>query len=136
MENKMKFSVMMVLVLLLMVPVLSSGVVFSRSNTADIPQAPNLVYPIDPEVTITGDFLEFKWQHANVGIDHYEFMLYKGGGPSGEVIVEKKLLFDISSIQVPASSFESNQTYTWTLRQIGDNGLKSEESFATFKVKK
>jgi len=136
MENKMKFSVMIIFALLLIVPVLAGGVVFSRSNTADIPEAPNLVYPIDPEVTITGDSLEFKWQHANIGIDHYDFMLYKGGGPSGEVIVEKKLLFDVSSIQVPAGSFESNQTYTWTLRQVGDNGLKSEKSFATFKVTK
>jgi len=136
MENKMKFSVMAILVLLLMIPVLSSGVVFCRSNTADIPEAPRLVYPIDPEVTIAGDSLEFKWYHDNIGIDHYEFMLYKGGGPSGEVIVEKKLLFDVSLMQVPASSFESNQTYTWTLRQVGDNGLKSEKSFNTFKVTK
>jgi hypothetical protein len=134
--RKVKFPAMVIFILLAIVPVWTSGIVFSRSNTADIPEAPRLVYPIDPEVTIAGDVLEFKWQHASIGIDHYEFSLYKGGGPSGEVIVEKNLLFDISSIEVPASSFESNQTYTWTLRQVGDNGLKSEKSFNTFRVTK
>lgn len=135
MSNKMKLSAMVFLLLLSIAPFFNE-VVFCGSNTADIPEAPQLVYPIEPEVTIAGDFLEFKWQHANIGIDHYEFMLYKGGGPSGEVIIEKKLPFDVSSIQVPATSFESNQTYTWTLRQVGDSGLKSEKSFATFKIVK
>ncbi|MFA6282238.1 MAG: hypothetical protein WCY05_07050, partial [Candidatus Omnitrophota bacterium] len=112
MQNKMKVFAIAMFVLFLIVPVLFSGVVFSRSNTADSPEAPRLVYPIDPEVKIAGDFLEFKWQHASIGVDHYEFILYKGGGPSGETIVIKKLPFNVSSVQVPASSFEDNQTYT------------------------
>ncbi|MFA5270806.1 MAG: hypothetical protein WC412_00500 [Candidatus Omnitrophota bacterium] len=134
--SKTKFPVIAILVLLSIVTVFTSGIALGRSNTADIPEAPRLVYPINPEVDISGDSLQFKWQHADIGIDHYEFMLYKGGGSSGEVIVEKILPFNVSSIEVPAASFESGKTYTWTLRQVGDNGLKSEKSFNTFIVTK
>jgi hypothetical protein len=136
MKIKSRFFVAALVILLGIVPFLASGVAFCRSNTADIPEAPRLVYPIDPEVTITGDSLEFKWQHANIGIDHYEFVVYKGGGSSGENLFEANLPFDASSMVIPSASFEDGQVYTWTLRQVGDNGLKSEKSFNTFRVTK
>lgn len=136
MRSKIKLSAAIFLILSAIALLFTNTVVFGRSNTADIPEAPRLVYPINPEVTITGDSLEFKWQHANIGIDHYEFVVYKGGGSSGENLFEAHLPFDASSMVIPSASFEDGQVYTWTLRQVGDNGLKSEKSFNTFRVTK
>ncbi len=109
---------------------------FCRSNSSEITVMPRLAYPTGPEVTITGDSLEFKWWHGGFGVRSYEFSLYKGGGPYGDVIMQKTLPFNASSIQVESKLFEDGQTYTWTLRQVSDDGQKSDLSFNTFKVNK
>ncbi|MDD4955215.1 MAG: hypothetical protein PHP17_04160 [Candidatus Omnitrophica bacterium] len=106
-----------------------------RSNSIDETAAPRLSYPIEPEVVVTGDTLDFKWWPATGGVRGYEFVLYKGGGPSGDVLVQKTLQF-ANLIKVDAKLLEDGKTYTWTLRQISDSGQKSDQSFNTFKVLK
>jgi hypothetical protein len=108
--------------------------VFAGSNTSEITIEPRLAYPLEPEVTVTGEYLEFKWWPAATGVRTYEFSLYKGGGLSGDVILEKHLPFNVTSLKVDAKLLEDNQIYTWTLRQVADNGQKSDKSFSTFKV--
>ncbi|MCK9573423.1 MAG: hypothetical protein M0R20_03355 [Candidatus Omnitrophica bacterium] len=136
MREKSKYLVAIILMSFSIVLVIASNEALCRSNTTEVTSSPRLSYPIGPEATITGDYLEFKWWHAGMGVRSYEFSLYRGGGPSGDVIVQKTLPFDASSIQVEAKLLEDNQTYTWTLRQVSDDGQKSDQSFNTFKVNK
>ncbi|MFA5338054.1 MAG: hypothetical protein WC330_06960 [Candidatus Omnitrophota bacterium] len=136
MKKKVKYFAVSFFIVFSVVLVVAGNVGLCRSNTTEVTSSPRLSYPIGPEVTITGDYLEFKWWHAGMGVRSYEFSLYKGGGPSGDVIVQKTLPFDASSMQVEAKLFEDNQTYTWTLRQVSDDGQKSDQSFNTFKVNK
>lgn len=134
MRSKIKLAVMVFFISLAITQFFTKDIVLCRSTSGERPSEPRLVYPTSEEVTITGDFLEFKWWHAAIGIDRYEFNLYKGGGPSGDAILEKTLPFNVSLIQVKTNLFEDNQVYTWTLRQVADNGLKSDESFVTFRA--
>ncbi|MFA5337545.1 MAG: hypothetical protein WC330_04350 [Candidatus Omnitrophota bacterium] len=136
MKKKNKYFPGVIFISFFVALVVAGNVALCRSNTSEITSSPRLSYPIGPEVTITGDYLEFKWWHAGMGVRSYEFSLYKGGGPSGDVIVQKTLPFDASSIQVEAKLFEDDQTYTWTLRQVSDDGQKSDKSFNTFRVNK
>lgn len=136
MIGKIKYSALIIFVSLFVVLVCTENIALCGSNTADITTEPRLASPIAPEVTITGDYLEFKWWRAEIGVRGYEFILYKSGGPGGDIIVQKNLPFNVSSIQVEAKLFENNQVYTWTLRQIADSGQKSDQSFNTFRVTK
>lgn len=136
MREKNKYFVTLVFLLFVVVSVIAENIALCRSNTSEVTIAPRLAYPIGPEATITGDYLEFKWWRAGPGVRSYEFSLYKGGGPSGDVIVQKNLPFGTSSMQVEAKLFEDGKTYTWTLRQVSDDGQKSDQSFNTFKVNK
>jgi len=135
MGTKNKFSIRIFLAAFF-IGLISGNIALCRSNSSEVTIMPRLAYPTGPEVTITGDYLEFKWWHGGIGVRSYEFNLYKGGGPSGDVIVQKTLPFDVSSVQVEAKLFEDGQTYTWTLRQVADDGQKSDQSFNTFRVNK
>jgi len=134
MKDTMRYSVLIVFFSLFISFFFIPDPVWCRSNTAEIPVAPRLIYPLAEEVELSSPTLEFKWWHADIKIDRFEFKLYKGGGSTGEVVVEKILPFNVSSFQVESSLLENNQTYTWSLRQVADNGLKSEKSFITFRV--
>lgn len=136
MGEKIKYFAVMILMLFFAVFVVAENSALCRSNTSEVTSSPRLAYPIGPEAAITGNYLEFKWWHAGPGVRSYEFSLYKGGGPSGDVIVQRTLPFDASSIQVEAKLFEDDQAYTWTLRQVSDDGQKSDKSFNTFRVNK
>jgi hypothetical protein len=134
MQNSSKYLLTLISVLLIITAFFMPQSVLSRSTSAEIPVEPRLIYPVTEEVNVSGPTLLFKWWHAAIKIDRFEFKLYKGGGSSGEVVVKKTLPFNVSSFEVESSLLENNQTYTWCLRQVGDNGLKSEKSFITFRV--
>ena len=134
MQNSSKYLLTLISVLLIITAFFMPQSVLSRSTSAEIPVEPRLIYPVTEEVNVSGPTLLFKWWHAAIKIDRFEFKLYKGGGSSGEVVVKKTLPFNVSSFEVESSLLENNQTYTWCLRQVSDNGLKSEKSFITFRV--
>jgi len=136
MGGKIKYPAIVIFILFFVVLVVAENIALCRSNTSEMTSEPRLVYPTGHQVTITGDYLEFKWWRAGMGVRSYEFSLYKGGGPFGDIIVKKTLPFNASSIQVEAKLFEDNQAYTWTLRQVSNDGQKSYKSFSTFKVSK
>ncbi|MFA6282478.1 MAG: hypothetical protein WCY05_08290 [Candidatus Omnitrophota bacterium] len=137
MKNKTKFLIIIVLISLCAVPLFAREFGFSPSRSFERPPEPHLVFPIYDEAVIVGDMLEFKWWHANIGIDRYEFNLYKGADMfSGDLILKKILPFNQSSIKIDASLFENHQVYTWSLRQVTNSGLKSDRSFITFRVTK
>jgi len=135
MRNKTKFLVLIVLVSLCAIPLFAREFSFGPARSFDRPPEPHLVSPIYDEAVITGDTLEFKWWHANISIDRYEFNLYKGAEMFSDNLILKKILpFSQSSIKIDASLFENHQVYTWSLRQITNSGLKSDRSFITFTV--
>lgn len=136
MNRKIKQAAVLVVFLSFLFAITAVNFALCHSVTGDVTIMPRLVYPINPEVTITGDYLEFKWQRAAGGVRGYEFALYEGGGPFGDAIVKKTLPFNASSIQVEAKLLENNKVYTWTLRQVSDSGQKSDQSFNTFRVNK
>jgi hypothetical protein len=136
MKTKTKYLAVIVFVSLFVTPIVATNIALCGSNTSDMTTMPRLAYPVNPEVTITGGYLEFKWWRAAGGIRSYDFTLYKGGGPFGSIIVQKTLPFNASSIQVDAKLFDDNQVYTWTLRQVSDSGQRSDQSFNTFRVSK
>jgi hypothetical protein len=137
MTNKIKILLTAVLICLCTVPLFAREFSFGPTRSFERPPEPRLVYPISDIVIIAGDALEFKWWHANIGIDRYEFNLYKGNEMFSEDLMLKKILpFTQSSIQIDASLFEAGKIYTWSLRQVADSGIKSDKSFITFRVKK
>ncbi len=136
MKNKTKCLSIFIFLSLFFSSLLAGNIALAGSNSSDITTSPRLAYPIDPEVTITGDSLEFKWWRGDVGVNGYDFMLYSGGGPSGETIVHEKLPFNATSFKVDAKSFTDGQTYTWSLRQQASDGVWGDPSFNTFKVNK
>jgi len=133
-NKKTSYLAAIVFIAVLSVSIVNANNALCHSVTADVTTMPRLAYPVNPEVTITGDYLEFKWWRAAGGVRGYEFALYEGGGPFGDAIVKKTLPFNASSIQVEAKLFENNKVYTWTLRQVSDSGQKSDQSFNTFRV--
>ncbi|MCK9614086.1 MAG: hypothetical protein M0R48_01125 [Candidatus Omnitrophica bacterium] len=136
MGKKIKYSAVVIFISFFVMLVVTENIALCRSNTSEMTSEPRMVYPTGYQVTITGDYLEFKWWRAGAEVRSYEFSLYKGGGPFGDIIVQKTLPFNASSIQVEAKLFDDNQTYTWTLRQVSNDGQKSYKSFNTFKVSK
>lgn len=136
MKRKIKYLIGIVSFSLFVIPIFTMNTVFCGSNSSDITTAPRLACPINPEVTITGDTLEFKWWPGNIGVNAYQFTLYKGGGSSGDILVSKKLPFGVDFIKVDTKLFENGKTYTWTLRQQASDGIWGDSSFNTFKVNK
>ena len=98
---------------------------------------PRLIYPILDTVDLGGkDFLEFQWGNNDiVGIDHYDFRLYKAYNTyAANLILKQQLSADSGSIKVEAKTFEAGQVYTWVLKQITLGGNKSDPSSNSFKV--
>lgn len=135
MKNKVEILVTIVFVSLFVMPIFAREFSFGPARPFDRPAEPRLVSPINETAVISGDTLLFKWWHANIGIDRYEFNLYKGGQMfKDNLILGKVLPFSQSSIGVDSSLFEDSQVYTWSLRQITDSGAKSDKSFNTFRA--
>ena len=102
------------------------------------PTAPRLRYPVTEEVIMTGDSpLEFSWWIEQIGIDHFEFRLYKGYDMyAANLIYQEKLAANSSFVKVKPDLFENNQVYSWSLLQVGVDARKSDKSFNSFRVVK
>lgn len=133
---KMKYFIAIVLISFFTMPIFAGDFIWGeRASLFDRPPQPHLVSPIYDEVNISGDYLEFKWWHAAIGIDRYEFRLYKGYDMYDDNLLLKKILpFNVSSIKVEAKLFENNQVYTWSLMQVAGSGEKSDKSFISFRA--
>ncbi|MDP2922259.1 MAG: hypothetical protein Q8O30_00865 [Candidatus Omnitrophota bacterium] len=131
----MKYFIAIVLISFFTMPIFARDFMWGRSSLFDRPPEPRLVYPINEEVSLIGDSLEFKWWHAAIGIDRYEFRLYKGYNMYNDNLLLKKILpFNVSSIKVEAKLFENNQVYAWSLIQVAGSGEKSDKSFISFRA--
>ena len=116
-------------------PLDSYGV--NKVRIFDSDSGPYLIYPATEDITLKGkDFLEFRWERAGgVRLDHFEFKLYKGYETIASTLMFKQNFpREIYPIRIPAGQFESNQVYTWSLRQVFMNGEKSDRSFSSFKI--
>lgn len=124
---------------LLGAPVLSLGL--SGQGGFDVLPEPLLLSPSNDEIDLTDrDSLEFKWlSYVSEIIKRrgYEFKLYKGYDMYADDLIYKELLpRETYSIKIDAAKFENGQVYTWALRQIAMDGIKGEQSFHSFKIKK
>ncbi len=107
-----------------------------RGNFGSVP-GPTLLFPVTDDIALNGKgHLEFKWSRGNfVDTDHFEFRLYKGYNAIGSTLILKENIpTDTYPIRVPASQFEVNQVYTWSLVQVFTDGEKSGPSFGSFKI--
>jgi hypothetical protein len=99
--------------------------------------APTLLYPVTDKISLEGsDFLEFRWKRTDiVRTSYYELRLYKGYQTiASTLIFKQRYSRDEYPVRLPASRFEENQVYTWSLRQIFFNGEKSDRAFSPFKI--
>jgi hypothetical protein len=93
---------------------------------------PQMISPLSEEVDLSGKaFLEFSWhKYSN---DDFEFRLFKGYQMYAANLILKERI-SVSSIQVSSDKFEDGQVYTWAVKQVFRNGVKSDESFHSFKI--
>ena len=108
-----------------------------RTREFDSIPGPELSYPVTDNISLEGkDFLEFRWKRFNITrIDYFEFKLYKGYKTvESTLIFKQRFPGEMYPIRIPAGQFETNQVYTWSLRQAFMNGEKSDRSFSSFKI--
>lgn len=124
-----------VVMLILMLPMFAFAWKDSFIRT---PPEPRLFYPITENVTLTGDYLEFKWEKGTPAwLDHYEFRLYKGDQMYGDsIMIKENPDWSANSIKVKAEMFEDGGVYTWSLREVSVGDTKGDRSFQTFRVTK
>lgn len=120
--------------------VYARGAIYPEARMAreEVPQ-PVLITPKTDIVHLAGlKELVFKWsphEQARPFRRYYDFRLYKG-----RVTLESTLIFkkqvppDQWELALPSDMFENNQAYTWTMRQVYDEGRKSRFSYQAFTV--
>jgi len=98
---------------------------------------PQLVSPIADDIVLpAGSSVKFKWLCERMTTtDYYEFRLYKGYSMTVDTLIKKdNVKPGDCEIELPAESFEINQVYTWSLKQVFLSGQKSDKSFVSFKI--
>ena len=106
--------------------------------THEIVPTPWLMEPVGGNVSVQGkDFLDFKW--TNVGKltrrRYYDFRIYEGLKITEEALMfEERVEPDVSRIRVKISLFIKGATYTWSVRQVYNRGLKSRRNFTIFEI--
>jgi len=98
---------------------------------------PDLFYPITDDIDLKGKpYLEFKWRRSDfVYTRSYDFRLYKGYQTIASNLILKRIISaNDYPFKVESLVFDSNQAYTWVLRQITLSGRKSDKSFSSFKI--
>jgi len=114
----------------------SSAWIGGRGNY-DFVDGPRLLSPVTEDIDLTGKtLLEFKWMQTNLfRTDHYEFKLYKGYDTvESTLILKQSVSLDDYPIQLPAAQFEVGQVYTWSLRQVFLDAVKSDRSYGSFTI--
>jgi len=100
---------------------------------------PMLLYPTTDDIDLGGkDSVEFKWERTDSVITlYYDFRLYKGRQATADnLILQKKVYESDYPVSLPSSTLEENQVYTWVVRQVFNNGMKSDKSYSPFMIKK
>jgi hypothetical protein len=120
------------------------GITFADANmpgrnafSNNVPR-PRLIAPVSDKIDLSGaGELVFKWSPHEGNIAqrrYYDFRLYKG-----YQMIESNLIFQDKApankhqIAVSADTFETNQVYTWSLRQNYRSG-KSGRSTSSFTI--
>lgn len=110
------------------------------TGSEEVPE-PVLLSPTTESVDITGkDSLEFKWSpHEGTRSFRrfYDFRLYEGSNlVESALIYKEQIPPEQYAKSLPSNTFENGKVYTWTLRQVYDEGRKSLRSHNAFKVTK
>lgn len=99
--------------------------------------APKLLSPTTEDVDLGGkEQLAFRWERVDIiSTQYFDFRLYKGYDTiEDNRIFKQNFSTDVYPVNIPSSTFETGQVYTWVLRQVFLNGLKSDKSWSSFKV--
>jgi len=100
---------------------------------------PMLLYPVTDDIDLGGkDTVDFKWERTDFVVTlYYDFRLYKGRQTTQDnLILEKKVYENDYPVSMLSSTFEEGQVYTWMVRQVFNNGMKSDKSYSHFVIKK
>jgi len=111
--------------------------IMAGMGSSEFMPAPTLLSPATEDVDISGkDALEFKWERGFLGTTGYfDFRLYKGYITSeGSLMLKERYGAADYPIAVQASNFELGQVYTWVLRQVFNDGRKSDKASSSFTV--
>jgi hypothetical protein len=111
-----------------------------RSMSDNVPD-PVLLSPVQESVDLTGKAsLEFRWsphERARGFRRFYDFRLYEGTNEVESTrIYKEEVPPEQHNKSLPTKMFDNGKVYTWTLRQVYDEGRKSRRSYNTFKVVK
>lgn len=111
---------------------------FNRRIDYNVPK-PVLLSPIGDEQDISGkSSLEFRWsphEGRSLGRKYYELKLYKGYEMLEKTLISKqRIKAGESMINMDAAQFKNGEIYTWSLRQVLNDGQKSDRAFASFRV--
>lgn len=110
----------------------------ARGLSEKVPE-PVLITPNTDTVNLAGlKELVFKWsphEKARSFRLYYDFRLYKGRVTlESTLILKKRVPPDQWELALPSDMFENNQAYTWTMRQVYDEGRKSRFSYQAFTI--
>ena len=102
---------------------------------------PELLAPVSDNVDLRGQKeLVFRWsshKRPRKGVKSYDFRLYNGFEMLESTLIHKELIPGLTyGIVLNADQFTGGNVYTWSLKQIAQDGKKSERSFSSFKVLK
>ena len=112
------------------------GILSGVGSSGFVP-APTLLSPATEDVDLSGRVtLEFKWERSFLGsTDYFDFRLYNGYVTSEDSLILKQRYGATDyPVTVEASKFEAGQVYTWVLRQVFDDGRKSDKASSSFTV--
>ena len=116
-----------------------AGAMQANHGGHTVPQ-PRQVAPVpdkDEVLVVDGPTVRFAWTaHVETARQkHFDFRIYRG-----HETVESGLFVNVKTkkleTDVKSDLFEDGKTYTWSVRQIYDQGDKSDRSFSSFKVRK
>lgn len=118
--------------LILLIP----ATAFAGGRKGDAMPTPDLMTPGDDLVIAGKPEVEFRWsgQGDSTKLQYYDFRLYKGPkGYEPDTIFKQEVPRDRTSVLVKSDLFTVGQTYSWSVRQIG-NSSKGRKANSVFKV--
>ncbi len=123
-------------IVLVLSMLLISATAFAGQPKGQFMPTPDLIAPGDDLVIAGKPEVEFRWsgQADSTKLQYYDFRLYKGSkGYEPDTIFQSQLPRSQSSIMVKSDLFKVGETYSWSVRQIG-NSSKGRKANSVFKV--
>ena len=101
--------------------------------------APRIISPVKEEVDLSEkDKLVFKWgphRGGTVALIYFDFRIYKGYDMTEpHLIYKERLPARQNHIEISADTFDSGETYTWSIRYKNKDGTDSSRNYHSFSI--